>query len=246
MQIIGVIPARFASTRFPGKPLALLAGKPMIQWVIEGAQKSKKLSQIIVATDHPQIAQVSTQCGASVVMTDPSLPSGTDRVWMATRDLSYDVVVNIQGDEPFVNGELIDSIVSPFADAHIHMATLAHPFHNYEEINSLNVVKVLVNEMDEAIYFSRYAIPYSRSTTNELPPQEQILRHVGMYAYRKDFLEKFCHHSQPIIELGESLEQLRALYMGGKIKVLKIANASLGVDTPEDLAKAEAILLSRK
>lgn len=242
MKLIGVIPARYASTRFPAKPLALLHGKPLLQWVVEGTRKSRLLSEVIVATDHEDIRHVAEKAGAKVVMTASDLPSGTDRVQAATRNLEFDVVVNIQGDEPLVTGELIDGLAGLFLkDPRPDMATLAHPI-SLEELHSANAVKVVVNHRDEALYFSRYAIPYSRVSGAQAAQLTGCLKHIGMYAYTKKFLQQFCEASPAEIEIAESLEQLRALYLGAKIKVLRVKEASLGVDTPEDLAKLEKIL----
>lgn len=242
MKFIGVIPARYASTRFPAKPLALLHGKPMIQWVVEGARKSKLLSDVIVATDHEDIRKSAEAVGAKVAMTDSNLPSGTDRIYAATKNLSFDVVVNIQGDEPLVSGDLIDNLAGLFQkDANVDMATLAHPI-SLEELESPNAVKVVLNHQDEALYFSRYAIPYSRLKGAQTAALSGCLKHIGMYAYTGKFLKTFCEAAPAEIEIAESLEQLRALYLGAKIKVLRVKEASLGVDTPEDLAKLEKIL----
>lgn len=242
MKFIGVIPARYASTRFPAKPLALLHGKPMIQWVVEGARRSKLLTEVIVATDHDEIRTAAEAAGAKVVMTASDLPSGTDRIHAATKKMDFDVVVNIQGDEPLVTGELIDNLVGLFQkDSSLDMATLAHPI-SLEELESVNAVKVVVNYKDEALYFSRYAIPYSRIPGVKAPALTGCLKHIGMYAYTKNLLKQFCEASPAEIEVAESLEQLRALYLGAKIKVLRVKEASLGVDTPEDLAKLEKIL----
>ncbi|HEY8269557.1 MAG TPA: 3-deoxy-manno-octulosonate cytidylyltransferase [Pseudobdellovibrionaceae bacterium] len=246
MKFIGVIPARYASTRFPAKPLALLQGKPMIQWVVEGARKSQLLSEVIVATDHEEIRKAVEAIGGKVVMTDSNLPSGTDRIQAAVRDLDFDVVINIQGDEPLVNGELIDSLAGLFRKGSgIDMATLAHPI-SAEELESVNAVKVVLNRQDEALYFSRYAIPYSRVSGRQAlslnGSLNGCLKHIGMYAYTKKFLKTFCEAAPAAIEVAESLEQLRALYLGAKIKVLRVKEASLGVDTPEDLVKLEKLL----
>lgn len=242
MKIIGVIPARYASTRFPAKPLALLQGTPMIQWVVEGARKSKLLSKVIVATDHEAIRQAALAAGAQVVMTASDLPSGTDRIHAATQNEDFDVVVNIQGDEPLVSGEWIDALAGVFIqDSRLDMATLAHPI-SLEELESINAVKVVVNHQDEALYFSRYAIPYSRIPGSEASGLSGCLKHIGMYAYTKRFLKQFCEAPPAEIEVAESLEQLRALYLGAKIKVLRVKESSLGVDTPDDLAKLDQLL----
>lgn len=242
MKIVGVIPARFGSTRFPGKPLVQLMGRPLIQWTIEGAKKSKLLSELIVATDDERIKAAAEAVGVKVAMTASDLPTGSDRIHAAIKNLPCDIVVNIQGDEPLVTGELIDRLAQVFIDEPtMDMATLAHPV-NEEDLQSANAVKVVLNCKDEALYFSRYAIPYSRSKASELGTYEGCLKHIGMYAYSKNFLEKFCEAPPALIEKAESLEQLRALYLGAKIKVIRVKEASLGVDTPEDLARLEKLL----
>lgn len=241
MKIVGVIPARFGSTRFPGKPLVNLRGRPLIQWTIEGALKSKLLSEVIVATDDLRIKSAAEACGVKVVMTASDLPTGSDRIHAAIKDVDCDVVVNVQGDEPLITGELIDQLAQVFIDnPHMDMATVAHPISD-EELQSPNAVKVVLNHKDEALYFSRYAIPYSRHTAAEFG-YEGCLKHIGMYAYSKTFLKKFCEAPPSFIEKVESLEQLRALYLDARIKVIKVKEASLGVDTPEDLAKLEKLL----
>ncbi len=242
MKIIGVIPARYGSTRFPGKPLVNLKGRPLIQWTIEGAKKSKLLSEVIVATDDERIKQACEAVGAKVVMTASDLPTGSDRIHAAIKDIDCDVVVNVQGDEPMVTGELIDRLAQVFInDPKMDMATLAHPLTD-EELQSPNAVKVVLNRHDEALYFSRYAIPYSRVKAADMGTWDGCLKHIGMYAYSKSFLKEFCEAPPALIEQAESLEQLRALYLGAKIKVIKVKEASLGVDTPEDLAKLEKLL----
>ena len=242
MKIIGVIPARYGSTRFPGKPLVSLLGKPLIQWTIEGSRKSSLLDELIVATDDKRIHDVARGCGADVAMTASDLPSGSDRIYAAIKDIDCDVVVNIQGDEPLVTGALIDRLAQVFVDdPTMDMATLAHPI-SEEDLQSRNAVKVILNCKDEAIYFSRFPIPYSRVTAQELGSETVCLKHIGMYAYSKKFLQRFCASPPAMIEQGESLEQLRALYLGAKIKVVRVAEASIGVDTPEDLVKLEKML----
>ncbi|WP_413575664.1 3-deoxy-manno-octulosonate cytidylyltransferase [Bdellovibrio sp. HCB290] len=246
MKIVGVIPARFASTRFPGKPLAMLQGRPMIQWTIEGAKKSKLLTELIVATDDELIKGAAEEVGAKVVMTDSDLPSGSDRIHAAIKGIDCDVVVNIQGDEPLVTGELIDRLAQVFVDdPKMDMATLAHPI-SEEELQNPNSVKVVMNIKDEALYFSRFPMPYSRLKASDLGDYSGCLKHIGMYAYSKDFLKEFCEAPQALIERAESLEQLRALYLGAKIKVVRVKEASIGVDTPEDLVKLDKILSQRK
>lgn len=242
MNIVGVIPARIGSTRFPGKPLVNLKGRPLIQWTIEGAKKSKLLNDLIVATDDERIKAAAEAVGAKVVMTSSELPTGSDRIHAAIQGLACDVVVNIQGDEPLVTGDLIDRLAQVFVnEPTMDMATLAHPISD-EELQSPNAVKVVVNCKDEALYFSRYGIPYSRISAVDLGSLEGCLKHIGMYAYSRDFLKQFCEAPPALIEKAESLEQLRALYLGAKIKVIRVKEASLGVDTPEDLARLEKLL----
>jgi 3-deoxy-manno-octulosonate cytidylyltransferase (CMP-KDO synthetase) len=175
-------------------------------------------------------------------MTDSELPSGTDRIYAATKNLDFDVVINIQGDEPLISGELIDQLAGLFQkEKNLDMATLAHPM-SLEELESPNAVKVVLNKNDEALYFSRYAIPYSRVAGAKAAALSGCLKHIGMYAYTKSFLKSFCETPPAEIEVAESLEQLRALYLGAKIKVLRVQEASLGVDTPADLAKLEKLM----
>lgn len=242
MKILGVIPARYGSTRFMGKPLVLLQGRPLIQWTIEGAKKSKLISDLIVATDDDRIKLAAEAVGCKVVMTASDLPSGSDRIHAAIKNIDCDVVVNIQGDEPLVTGSLVDRLAQVFVDEpEMDMATLAHPI-SEEELQSLNAVKVVMNYKDEALYFSRFPMPYSRLKAAEIGNYQGCLKHIGMYAYSRKFLQKFCESPQALIEQAESLEQLRALYLGAKIKVVRVNEPSIGVDTPEDLQKLEEIL----
>ena len=240
MNIIGVIPARFGSTRFPGKPLALIAGKPLLQWVIEGAKTARSLTQVMVATDHPEIQALAKNCGAQVAMTDPDLPSGSDRVWAAVQNTNADVVLNIQGDEPLISGALLDSLTAPFAkDSGLEMATLGRKI-SAGDLESQQTAKIVLNEKHEALYFSRYPIPYSRI---DAPAGEAVcLKHIGIYAFRKKFLERFCSHGPTQLEIAEGLEQLRALYLGARIRVIPVEHDSWGVDVPEDVAKIEQLL----
>lgn len=246
MKIVGVIPARYGSTRFPGKPLELLQGRPLIQWTIEGSKKSKLLSDVIVATDDERIKAAAEAVGCKVVMTDSELPSGSDRIHAAIRDIDCDIVINIQGDEPLVTGTLVDKLAQVFIDdPNLDMATLAHPISD-EELQSMNSVKVVVNCRDEALYFSRFPMPYSRVKTVDMGNHDGCLKHIGMYSYSKKFLKQFCEAPPALIEKAESLEQLRALYLGAKIKVVRVQEASIGVDTPEDLHKLEVLLSQGK
>lgn len=238
-KTIGVIPARFASTRFPGKPLHLIAGKPLLEWVIRGAQQAKTLSQLIVATDHEEIAELASQLGVMVVMTPADLPSGSDRVWAASQGIDCDAVVNIQGDEPLLKGELIDRLVEGFWNSESEMATLLKPL-KPEDLSNPNVVKAIVNCKAEAIYFSRLPIPYTRMSPGS--KIEACWQHLGLYVYKKSFLKLFCETAPVILEQAESLEQLRALWLGAKIQTITVDYNCIGVDTPEDVSKVEPFL----
>lgn len=240
MKIVGVIPARFASTRFPGKPLKLLAGKPLLQWVVEVVQKSKILSDFYVATDHPGIADLCKKINAKFIMTSPQALTGTDRIYEACQQLKkqshlFDVVINIQGDEPLLPIEYVDQLGQAFIeDPQLQMATLAHPL-DPEDLENKNAVKVAVDANQYALRFSRWPFPATL-----------LQKHIGLYGYSIDFLEKFCREPQSSNEKKESLEQLRALDMGTKIKVLSVAQPTYGVDTPEDLKKIEKVLKYEK
>lgn len=239
MRVIGVIPARYGSTRFPGKPLALIADKPLLQWVFEGVKTSKKIEEFWLATDHPEIAALGKKLGIKVVMTDSNLATGSDRVWAAIKDENVDVAINVQGDEPLMTGEILDQLATPFfEDSTLEMATLAKKA-SEEDLQSQQTAKIVLNHRNEAIYFSRFPIPFSRQPATEKAVQSVNLglKHIGVYAYRKNFLEKFCQCPPNPVELAESLEQLRALYLGARIKVLTVNHDSWGVDTPEDVNK---------
>lgn len=246
-RAVGVIPARFASTRFPGKPLALINGKPLLTWTIEGAKTSRLLSEIIVATDDERIAKLATDAGVRAVMTDSELPTGTDRIWQAIERLEgssdIDVVVNVQGDEPLIEGKLLDRLVEPFLnDATLEMATMGLEL-TMETLLSPQTPKIVMNARDEALYFSRLPIPYTRQEPKL--PLKAALKHIGIYAYRRDFLKRFCAQAPTELEQAESLEQLRALYLGARIKVIRAEHDSWGVDIPEDIQKIEDLLKRR-
>lgn len=249
IRAVGVIPARWGSTRFPGKPLEKINGVPLLQWVIEGCRGARLLSEICVATDHPEIAKLANQCGARAVMTESDLPTGTDRVWAAARELKADVYLNIQGDEPLIEGSLLDLLVQPFIeDTTLEMATLGRPL-DREALESSNTAKIVLNSRHEAIYFSRYPIPYSRvkpwDSRKAGDTIDGALKHIGIYAYRRDFLERFCAQTPTVLEQLEGLEQLRALYLGARIRVVKVGHESWGVDTPEDISKIENLMKGR-
>jgi len=236
-----VIPARYGSTRFPGKPLALINGRPLLRRVIDRAKKINRIEGVLVATDDPRIFDLAVKCGAEAVMTDSHLPTGTDRIYQASRELKADLIINLQGDEPLFNPLWIEKLIDVFfADQSLNMATLAHPIAE-EDMNSMNSVKVILNQRHEALYFSRFAIPYSREKFHS--NSSSVFKHVGIYAYRKEFLKTYCSTPQCEIEKAESLEQLRALDMGEKIKVLLVEDSSIGVDTPEDIKKVEPFIV---
>lgn len=243
MRCLGVIPARYGSTRLPAKPLISILGKPLLQWVIEGSKTSRKISSLLVATDHPAIADLAKSCGVEVAMTDPELPSGSDRVWAALQGRECDVAVNIQGDEPLISGSLLDALVEPFEkDAGLEMATLARELKE-GDLESPNTAKVVLNHRGEALYFSRYPIPYSRGDWASSPGA--ALKHIGLYAYRPQFLKRFCEQGPVDVEKAEGLEQLRALYLGARIAVVPVEHESWGVDTSDDVGKVTELLKNR-
>ncbi|HWQ62202.1 MAG TPA: 3-deoxy-manno-octulosonate cytidylyltransferase [Negativicutes bacterium] len=243
MKVICVIPARYSSTRLPGKPLALIAGKPMIQHVYERALEAKRPDGVIVATDHEQVFSAVKAFGGEVVMTSPHHPTGTDRLAeVADRFADVDVIVNVQGDEPLIEPDVIDRLAGEFYQTpDLTMATLAAPLLE-AEYNMPSAVKVVTDLAGYALYFSRSLIPHPRNQIAGLA----FYKHIGVYAYRRDFLLKFAALPPTPLEKAESLEQLRALEHGYRIKVLKTAFASVGVDTPEDLERVNAIIAGKR
>jgi len=243
MKTLGVIPARYGAQRFPGKPLALIAGKPLVQRVYEQARKAR-LDAVVVATDDERIANVVRQFGGDVAMTSPDCPSGTDRAAVVARERDCDIIVNIQGDEPLMRPEMIDQLVDGLAtDPNCVMATLAHKVQSFDALTNSNIVKVVFASNGNALYFSRYAIPFVRDGwTSWCSPEAPHYKHLGIYAYRREFLLKFVTMPPSGLEKMEKLEQLRALENGFAIKVLVTPHDSVGVDTPEDVKLVEAIL----
>ena len=240
MKILGVIPARYASTRFPGKPLADIAGKSMIERVYRQVMKSTLLSRVLVATDHPAIFNHVKSFGGKVFMTSESHPSGTDRCFetLSNQEEKFDYVINIQGDEPFIAPEQID-LLAQLLDGKTELATLIKKIEREDELFNPNVVKVVKDDFDEAIYFSRSPIPHVRNT----PQQEWLshhpfFKHIGMYAYRHDILAKITKLEISSLERTESLEQLRWIENGYSIKVTETNQETMGIDTPEDLERA--------
>jgi 3-deoxy-manno-octulosonate cytidylyltransferase (CMP-KDO synthetase) len=241
MLRIGVIPSRLKATRFPDKPLAKIAGKSLIRRVVERTLKSQKLDKVILATDSQSIADEVNGLNCQVVFTDPNLPSGTDRVHAAVKGLNPDIVINIQGDEPLINPDVIDQLVLALEqDFQLDLVTLGQDFNSAAEFQSPNNVKVILNNKSQAIYFSRFPIPYSRIEINDkLFPSPVCLKHIGLYGFRHSFLQTFCQTPVSILEKSESLEQLRAMSLGAKIKVIKTHHFFQGVDVSEDIQKVE-------
>ena len=243
MKFIGIIPARYASTRFPGKPLALLGGKPVIQHVYE--KVAAVLEAAYVATDDERIYDVVKAFGGQVVMTRTDHKSGTDRIEEAIEKIGgeWDVVVNVQGDEPFVAKSQLDTICHCFDDPTTLIATLGKPFESMEAVQNPNSPKIVVDNMGFAMYFSRSVIPYVRGKEkSSWLTHYPFLKHLGIYAYRKDVLRQITQLPQSSLEIAESLEQLRWLQNGFKIKVGTTDVETVGIDTPQDLERAEEFL----
>jgi 3-deoxy-manno-octulosonate cytidylyltransferase (CMP-KDO synthetase) len=233
VKAVVVIPARYASSRFPGKILANETGKYLIQHVYEQACKAKLASEVIIAADDERTLAAAESFGAKVVMTDPNLPSGTDRVAAVVKNRDVSLVVNVQGDEPRMHPESIDQLIELMADGQTPMATLATPMKSREEVENPNCVKVIVDKEGFAIYFSRSVIPFLRDGFPTQPSELPHLLHLGIYAYRKDFLLTLTSLPTAPIENLEKLEQLRVLWNGYKIKVGVTPFRTQGIDTPE-------------
>ncbi|HKQ38897.1 MAG TPA: 3-deoxy-manno-octulosonate cytidylyltransferase [Verrucomicrobiae bacterium] len=245
--IIGIIPARYASTRFAGKPLAMIAGKPLLQHVVERCAEAKFLSRVIVATDDERIRKFAEKF-SSVEMTSPEHPSGTDRAAEVAKRIECDAVVNIQGDEPLIDPAVIDAVAG--ALAHAPMSTAATAIKDPAEYDNPNVVKVVVNLGERALYFSRRTIPYVRDAASRSRDEQlaafPFLKHLGIYGYRRDTLLKLVSFPQSPLERAEKLEQLRALENGIELAVVRVDYDSVGVDVPEDVARVEQLLKRRK
>ena len=243
MKIIGIIPARFASTRFPGKPLALIAGRPLIQRVVEQCQRAKSLSEVIVATDDTRIFEAA-QNFCRVEMTRPEHPSGSDRIAEVVERIACDAIVNIQGDEPLIDPNVIDAVATALTQN--EMSTAATPIKNLSELDNPNAVKVVVNAAGHALYFSRRTIPYLREAASR-PANEQLaafpfLKHLGIYGYRRETLLRLVKFPVSPLENAEKLEQLRALENGIQIAVVKVDYDSVSVDMPEDVQRVRRLL----
>ena len=258
MKKYGIIPSRFGSSRFPGKPLAMLAGKPLVAWVVEAVKKAKSLDEVFVATDDERIVKAVEEYGGVAVMTPSELPSGTDRIACAARNRfggdfgDDDILVNIQGDEPLIDPKLIDELVAKLENGKgFEMATAVTPIRSAADFAAKTVVKVVLDRDDGALYFSRAPIPCDRDNipdfSSPIPhPSSLYVRHLGIYAYRGEFLKRYIAEPPCALEKTEKLEQLRALWMGARIAVVRTADEGVGVDTPEDAKRVAAILANRR
>jgi len=248
MKISAVIPARYGSTRFEGKPLADILGKPMIQYVYEGVRQSKLIDEVIVATDDQRILEAVKSFGGKAVMTSPTHPTGTDRVAEVARKLKSEIIVNVQGDEPLIKGTIIDNAIRPLlADDTVPMSTLITRIEEVKDWLNPHIVKVVVDQKNFALYFSRSPIPFPRDLNigrleshpfgTERPLPKKVFKHIGVYVFRRKFLLLFSKMKPTPLEKLEKLEQLRALENGYSIKVTPVDYEPICVDTPEDLQK---------
>lgn len=245
MRTIGVIPSRWGSTRFPGKSLTPICGKPLVRWVVEACLQAKTLDEVVVATDEERIAQALEGSGARIAMTRPDHPSGTDRVAEAACAEADDIVVNIQGDEPLIEPALIDAVAARLQDDdRWQMATACAPIMTMEELLAPSIVKVVLDSLDGALYFSRLPIPCERDGVPVLG-SGLYQRHIGIYGYRGAFLRRLVAELPCALERAESLEQLRAMWLGGRIAVVRTQERGIGVDRPEDVAVVERLIRER-
>ena len=241
MKTIGVIPARYQSSRFPGKPLALILGKPMIWWVYQQCIQVPELDEIYVATDDERIFRTCEQLGMRVLMTSDQCHTGTDRVGEVTAKIEGDLYVNIQGDEPLIEPQMIRDLIGVFADESVYYGSLRKRITDEDEIRAASTVKVVVDKNEDALYFSRSVIP-SNVKDGRLA---RVYRHVGIYAYKRDFLRTFIQLPPTELEAGEGLEQLRALENGYKLRVHETQFDTIGVDLPEHIPMVEELIRSR-
>jgi 3-deoxy-manno-octulosonate cytidylyltransferase (CMP-KDO synthetase) len=237
MKKIIVIPARYASTRLPAKPLLEINGKPLIQWVYERASESRLKDRIIIATDDERILEAVRLFGAEAVMTSPACKSGTDRVYEAIEGQEGDIVINLQGDEPFIRADMVDTLFAAIEKDNLNMATLCSPLKDENEYNDPNTVKVVFDKDGFALYFSRSPIPFVRGQR-----RAPLYKHIGIYGFERSFLEQFVFLGKSRLEETESLEQLRVLENGYKIKVLTTQYDGFGIDTEADLERAQVLL----
>lgn len=250
MRVTAIIPARFASTRFPGKPLADICGKPMIQWVYERTLRSQSVNRVLVATDDERIAAAVRSFGGEVELTRADHETGTDRLAEVAARIETSLIVNVQGDEPLIDPRMIDQAVEPMRrNPGVPMGTLKTRIRQVEEYLSPNVVKVATDRNDYALYFSRSPLPYARDYAEKLPDgfgRIEAYKHIGLYVYRRDFLLTYPKLASTPLEQYEKLEQLRALEHGFKIKVAETRLTSIGVDTPEDLERVRTLAAQQK
>ncbi len=241
-KVLGVIPARYASTRFPGKPLVKIAGTELIKRVWDRCSQSTLIDRLIVATDDKRIESFVKSFGGNIVMTSNNHKSGTDRISEAVSNEDCEIVINIQGDEPLISGEVIDSVIVPLIDdKECLISSCMKKITDSEDITNPNIVKVITDHRNNAIYFSRHPIPYTRDTDTDI----SYFKHIGLYCYQKQFLEIYCNLKSPVIENAEKLEQLRAIYHGYQIRMVETDYESIGVDMPHDIKKVEKILESQ-
>ncbi len=261
MKTYAIIPSRFGSSRFPGKPLAILAGKPLVAWVVEAVKKAKGFDEVLVATDDERIVKAVEEHGGKAVMTPSELPSGTDRIACAARNFlgadfaDDDILVNVQGDEPLIDPALVTALAQKLKDDdRWSMATAVTPIKSAADFAAKSVVKVVMDRDGGALYFSRAPIPCDRDNVPDFGgragrsplPETLYVRHLGIYAYRGAFLKKYIVEPPCELEKTEKLEQLRALWMGAKIAVVRTEDEGVGVDTPEDAERVAKILADRQ
>ena len=242
MSVLAVIPARYGSTRFPGKPLAMLHGKPMIQQVYEQVAKAKRVDEVIVATDDDRIIEAIERAGGTALLTSATVRSGTERAAEVARARNAQIIINVQGDEPLIHPDMVDQLAE-FLQSHtaVPMASLMTPVRDEKDLANPNVVKVVVDRDGFALYFSRAPIPFERANA---PTRQRanVFKHIGIYGYQRHFLLQFPSLEPTPLEQSEQLEQLRALEHGYKIKLLETVHDSIGVDTPGDLARVETLM----
>lgn len=236
MKILCVIPSRIASTRLPRKPLLPIQGKPMVQWTYENACRCQALTKVVVATDSEEIADVIRAIGGNVMMTDPHLQTGSDRTAAVAQHYpDMDVVINLQGDEPFIQARMLDQLIAPYLQGETpEMTTLAYPITSHDDFNNPGIVKAITNLQSDALYFSRAPIPYFR-----VDRSAPVYHHIGLYAFKRDFLLHYTTLPQTPLELTESLEQLRALEHGYRIRVCLTEDKTLEINTPEEYQAAQ-------
>ncbi len=238
MKIIGVIPARYASSRFPGKPLADICGKPMIWWVYEQCKKVTEFHQVYVATDDERIMTTCKELGIDVMLTATNHANGTERIGEVATKVDGELFINIQGDEPLINPDSIRTLISMFDDSNVYYGSLKRKIANQDELDSPNVVKIITDMNHRAIYLSRSPIPYVRDSKETCTQ----FAHIGLYGYTREFLSIFNQLPMGQLERAESIEPLRAIEYGYSLKIQEVAASTIGVDTPEDLVKVQELI----